>query len=213
MEFKKFIGHISDIKNKSLPGESSQLKMAPPFRQELLLEQKDKMQQAKRAAVMALFYPNNHNQTTLVLILRQTYKGVHSGQIAFPGGKFETSDMTLQQTALRETEEEIGVSSKKMTIVKSLTPVYIPPSNFYVQPFLAMCANTPSFVRQKTEVKQTIELSLEDLLNDDNISLQLVKTAHNTTSKVPTITVNKHIVWGATAMILSEIKDLLKQVL
>jgi len=213
MEFKKFLERISENKNISLPGETSQFKMSPPFRQKLLTEQKDNIKKAKRAGVIALFYPNTEGNTTLVLILRKTYKGVHSAQIAFPGGKFEIADKTLDITAIRETYEEVGVPKDQIEIITPMTQVYIPPSNFYVQPFLAVSRHTPDFIKQDDEVEQIIEVALNSLLNEDNIALKAVMTSYNTAIEVPTITLNGHIVWGATAMMLSEIKDLLKQVL
>lgn len=213
MEFKKFLERISENKNISLPGEASQLKMSPPFRQKLLSEQKDKIKTARRAGVTALFYPNNKGETTLVLILRKTYKGVHSAQISFPGGKFEKTDNTLDVTAIRETYEEVGVPKHQIEIIKPLTQVYIPPSNFYVQPFLAISQLTPKFIKQDDEVEQIVEVALTSVLNEDNVGLKSVMTSYNTDIEVPTITLNDHIVWGATAMMLSEIKDLLKQML
>ena len=97
-----------------------------------------KRNNAKKAGVMALFYPKHWNVTHLLLILRKTYTGVHSNQIAFPGGKLELTDADLQETALRETHEEVGVPTERVTIIKSLSKVYIPPSNFEVQPFVGL---------------------------------------------------------------------------
>ena len=100
---------------------------------------------AKKAGVMALFYPKENNVTHLLLILRKTYKGVHSNQIAFPGGKFEPEDADLKYTALRETFEEVGVPLAAIHVIKALSPVYIPPSNFEVQPFVGVYDATASF--------------------------------------------------------------------
>lgn len=91
MNFDEFLESISKIKNIPLPAEASQFKMVPSFRQELLRQQKDAIKNAKKAGVLALFYPNNENETTFVLILRKVYKGAHSGQVAFPGGKLDLS--------------------------------------------------------------------------------------------------------------------------
>src|SRR5210317_18209 len=109
MNFDEFQQSLSKIKNIPLLGEISHFKMMPPFRQELLKKQAQAIKRAKHAGVLALFYPNEKEQTQLVFILRKTYKGVHSAQVAFPGGKLEPQDQSLEDAALRETEEEIGV--------------------------------------------------------------------------------------------------------
>ncbi|AXT19589.1 NUDIX domain-containing protein [Flavobacteriaceae bacterium AU392] len=211
MEFKKFLERISKNKTLPLPGEVSQLKMSPPFRKKLLEEQKDKIKEAKRAGVIALFYPDNRELTKLVLILRKTYEGVHSAQIGFPGGKYENGDKTIKDTAIRETFEEIGVPITQIEIIKELTQVYIPPSNFYVQPFLGILKDSPEFIKQEDEVELIIEVNLDDLLDEKVVATKSVPTSYNKNIKVPTFTFNNYIVWGATAMILSEIKDLLKE--
>ena len=187
--------------------------MSPPFRLELLELFKEPMKNAKRAGVMALFYPDEKQQTKLVLILRNTYKGVHSAQISFPGGKFEPQDNSLEKTAIRETHEEIGVSQQGIEVLKELTEVYIPPSNFYVQPFLGIIKSTPKFSKQDNEVEEVIEVLLHHFINDDNVISTSVETSYNMKVNVPAYKLNGHIVWGATAMILSEIKDLLKNIL
>ena len=142
MNFDDFLISLSKVKNLPLPAQVSQLKMLPPFRLELIEMSKDKMKRANRAGVMALFYPDKRQQTKLVLILRNTYNGVHSGQIGFPGGKFQPNDVSLEKTAIRETSEEIGIPEQSIEIIKQLTEVYIPPSNFYVQPFLGIIKDT-----------------------------------------------------------------------
>jgi 8-oxo-dGTP pyrophosphatase MutT (NUDIX family) len=171
------------------------------------------MQDAKRAGVMALFYPDASMQTHLALILRKTYKGVHSAQIGFPGGKYEDQDKTLQHTAIRETWEEIGVPQHKIEVIKQMTQVYIPPSNFYVQPFIGIATKTPKFIKQDEEVEAIVEVSLAQFLDEKSIGNKLVATSYTKKIEVPAYELNGHIVWGATAMMLSEIKDILKIVL
>ena len=203
------------FKNKKipLPAQASQFKMSPPFREELIEMYKESMKNANRAGVMALFYPDENQETKLVLILRNTYNGVHSAQISFPGGKFEPNDVSLEKTAIRETSEEIGIPEKHIKVIKQLTEVYIPPSNFYVQPFVGIIIDTPRFIKQDDEVEEAIEVSFNHLLNDNNVISTSVKTSYNIEVEVPAYKLNGHIVWGATAMILSEIKDLLKNVM
>lgn len=213
MNFDKFLESISKIENIPLPAEVSQFKMVPPFRQELVRQQKEAMRNAKKAGVMALFYPNLNQQTHLVLILRKTYKGVHSAQVAFPGGKLESQDRNLEAAAVRETFEEIGVPIQEIQVLKQLTEVYIPPSNFFVQPFLGVLKATPNFKKQDEEVEAIMEISLSHFLDDGIIINKTVSTSYNVDVEVPAFQLNNHVVWGATAMMLSEIKDLLKQML
>jgi 8-oxo-dGTP pyrophosphatase MutT (NUDIX family) len=213
MNFNEFLISISKIKNIPLPGEASQFKMSPPFRIDLLKRQKKAMKNPNRAGVLALFYPDKAKQTKLVLILRKTYKGVHSAQVGFPGGKLETQDHSFEDAAVRETFEEIGVPVQDIEVLRSLTEVYIPPSNFYVLPFLGIARKTPTFIKQDNEVEEVIEVLLHHFLDDNNITTKSVATSYNVEVEVPAFQLNEHIVWGATAMMLSEIKDLLNYVL
>lgn len=187
--------------------------MVPPFRQELVKKQGENIKNAKQSAVLGLLYPDDHNETHIVLILRKTYKGVHSAQIGFPGGSVEAIDKSLLDTALRETFEEVGVHEKQVTVLKQLTDVYIPPSNFFVQPFLGYTENKPQFLKQEDEVEDILEVKLSHLLDDKYVISKSVSTSYKIDIEVPAFNLNNHVVWGATAMMLSEIKDILKATL
>ncbi|OYX27753.1 MAG: coenzyme A pyrophosphatase [Flavobacteriales bacterium 32-35-8] len=213
MDFNEFLGLSSKIKNIQLPAEESHLKMIPPSRKALLDVQMDAVHLAKKAGVLALFYPDENNQTKFVLILRKTYKGIHSAQVSFPGGKLEAQDISLKEAAIRETFEEVGVSKNSIEVLRALTQVYIPPSNFYVHPFMAITPETPFFKLQENEVEALIEVDLHHFLDDNIVTTKRVKASYNIDVEVPTFLLNNHIVWGATAMILSEIKDLLKELM
>jgi 8-oxo-dGTP pyrophosphatase MutT (NUDIX family) len=213
MNFNAFLLSVSKIEKATLPAQASQFKMSPPFREQLIEIYKARIKDAKRAGVMALFYPDIEGETRLALILRNTYKGVHSAQIGFPGGKIEPNDRSLKDTALRETYEEIGVPIQHMEVLKQLTEVYIPPSNFYVQPYLGIARQTPQFVKQDAEVNEIVEVPLAHFLDDAVVTAHEVQTSYDKKVEVPAFKLNGHIVWGATAMMLSEIKDLLKTML
>ncbi|AUP78133.1 NUDIX hydrolase [Flavivirga eckloniae] len=210
MDFDRFLKLTSKIKNIPLPAESSHFKMVPPFRRALMEAQKEAIKNAKRAGVLALFYPDINKATKLVLILRKTYNGVHSAQVGFPGGKLENQDDSIEAAAVRETFEEVGVPIKTIEVIRELSQVYIPPSNFYVQPFLGITKYTPSFVKQEEEVEAIIEIDLLHFLDDSILISKKVSTSYSIEVEVPAFKLNGHIVWGATAMMLSEIKDLLK---
>ena len=192
-----------------LPAQQSQFKMSPPFRRELLEKYKLKVKGAKKAGVMALFYPGDDALTYFALILRNAYPGVHSRQIGFPGGKLESTDTSLMAAALREMEEEIGVSQGDVEVIKAMTDLYIPPSNFHVFPFIGMVNDRPRFTIDTGEVQRLIEIPLRDLLDEGSVTTEQVKTSYSRAAEVPAFRFDEHIVWGATAMILSEIKDVI----
>ncbi len=213
MNFLEFEKLIAKVVKMELPGETAQLKMAPIERLLELKNQAKLFKDSKKAGVLVLFYPSENSETNLILILRKTYKGVHSAQVGFPGGKFEEIDKDIEETALRETEEEVGVPRERIEIIKKLTEIYIPPSNFFVQPFIAVTRLKPKFIQQEDEVEALIEVKLEDLLNDEFLVTKTLTTSYATNLDVPAFNLNGHIVWGATAMMLSEVRELLKNVL
>lgn len=212
MDFDSFLKYIPKIAKVALPGESAHLKMAPPERKDLIRNLDFSVIRPRRAAVMMLVYPQDGN-AMLCLIQRNSYKGVHSSQIAFPGGKVEADDASDLYTALRETEEEIGIGRSQINIVCPFSEVYIPPSNFCVSPFLGYCSETPVFIPDVREVASMVEFPLGDLLNDNNIILQRMATSYSESIDVPSFKVGPHAVWGATAMMLSELKEVLKEAL
>ncbi len=213
MDFRDFEKRIVKVTKMDLPGEMVQFKMAPIERLQELKRVALEKNNAKRAGVMSLFYPSKDFETHLILILRKTYNGVHSAQVGFPGGKLEDQDETIQDAALRETEEEIGISRETISVLKKLTEIYIPPSNFFVQPFLGITRELPKFVPQEEEVEALIEVSLRDFMDDGNIITQTLSTSYAKSIEVPAFKLNEHIVWGATAMMLNEVRELLKIVL
>jgi 8-oxo-dGTP pyrophosphatase MutT (NUDIX family) len=209
MDFQDFLQYVPNLIPVELPATLAHIKMAPKGRIEELKNFDLTTKTPRIAAVMMLFYPKN-DETHLVLIVRNAYNGVHSSQIAFPGGKYEISDVNFEETALRETEEEVGVSSEKIEIVKHFTPMYIPPSNFLVHPFLGIAKEELSFFPDIREVADIIELPLSVFLNDEIIIETTLSTSYAANVLVPAFNIQNHVVWGATAMILSELREVLK---
>lgn len=207
MNFKDFTNKIDALKTDKLGGLEAQFKMAPELR---LKYNEDKIvaNKPRKAAVLALFYPNKKNETCFLLTKRASYKGTHSAQISFPGGKIEKTDKNLQETALRETLEEVGVKPSSVEIIRELTDVYIPPSNFLVTPFLGFVDKKPNFILNN-EVALEIEGLVSNLLKEDTVSTAILDTSYMKKIEVPCFKINNHIVWGATGMMLSEIKELL----
>jgi len=196
----------------SLPGEDAHRKLAPLIRINELSKIDMSKMNPQEAGVMAVFYPGVEAETRLVLILRKTYKGVHSNQVGFPGGRVEESDFDLQETALRETEEEVGIPRNEIEVLKKLTRLYIPPSNFWVQPYLGILEKTPKMIAQETEVEAILEVKLSEFLDDRNVIKKNLSTTYATNIEVPAYNLNGHVVWGATGMMLSEIRELLLKI-
>ncbi|MGB5509727.1 NUDIX hydrolase [Robiginitalea sp.] len=213
MDFKSFSERISKIKNLPLPGESAHFEMAPEMRIAELKAMAKRPAQYRRAGVMALFYPGSDGVTRLLFILRNSDSGVHSAQVAFPGGQYENADQDLQQTALRETEEEVGVPASQIQLIRALSQVYIPPSRFEVSPFIGLLPHTPEFRKQDSEVADLIEVPVQDVMRNSNLVRRRLTTSYAREITVPAFELEGHIVWGATAMMLNEVKSLLKEIL
>ncbi|NQY28026.1 MAG: CoA pyrophosphatase [Flavobacteriaceae bacterium] len=209
MTLKDFEELVPKIKKSSLPGIDSQFKLAPSIRKKLGKEINIEERNPNKAAVLSLLFPDASGEMQMVFMLRKTYKGVHSNQIGFPGGKVESSDNNLEATALRETYEEIGVSSMNITVLKELTDVYIPPSNFLVTPFLGILKERPEYILEENEVERLIEIPLKSILSDKSIASRIITTSYAKEIEVPVFKFDDEVIWGATAMMLSEIKDLI----
>jgi 8-oxo-dGTP pyrophosphatase MutT (NUDIX family) len=212
MDFQDFLKYVPNLVEVKLPAAEAHLKMAPLERIDALKSGIFDDKKTRKAAVMMLFYPKN-GTTHLVLIVRNSYEGVHSSQIAFPGGKFETEDEVFANTALRETHEEIGVLPRDIEIIKPFTQMYIPPSNFMVHPFLGISREEIRFIPDPNEVAAIIELPLSVFLSDEIIISAEMVTSYAGKIMVPAFKIEEHIVWGATAMMMSELKEVLKEVL
>lgn len=155
----------------------------------------------RQGAVLLLLYPRQET-THLVLTRRRDDLNSHAGQISFPGGRRERVE-TLEQAALRETREEVGVHPARISILGQLTPLYIPPSDFEVHPFVGWHEDRPVFVPQPAEVAEILEVPLERLLARETRRQERWKRG-GISLDVPFYHIGTHKVWGATAMMLSE---------
>ncbi len=208
MEFAQLIEKLELFKHIDLPGVVAHQKLAPLDRHHLKAHQIPP--NAKKAGVLVLLFEDDNAQATITLTLRASYKGTHSNQISFPGGRKEESDADLEKTALRETFEEVGINSTEVNVIKQLTSLYIPPSNFYVSPYLGVLKNKPSF-KINYEVKKMVLLPVSELLNDHIISSFEIPFTGKNNKNVPCFKYEGHHIWGATAMILSEFKEVVKK--
>jgi 8-oxo-dGTP pyrophosphatase MutT (NUDIX family) len=153
-----------------------------------------------------LFYPQ-HGQIYLPLILRPTYDGVHSGQVGFPGGGHEQGDADLVATALREAHEEIGVQVHEVVLLGQLSPLYVFASNYLVYPTVAWSPARPPFDIDVREVAQLLEVPVTDLLNPGHQRLEEWQLRGRLVH-VPFFAIQEQKIWGATAMMLSELLSL-----
>ena len=195
-----------------LPGALAHAQAAPIGRMKMLEQWNKAFKAPQIAAVLILMYPKD-KQTHFVCIKRNTYPGVHSAQISFPGGKFDEADTDLSATALRETFEEIGVRVSSSNIMRQLTELYIPPSNFLVTPFLALSENEICFTPDKSEVDRILEIPLKDILSNNYLTSRKIKTSYALSIEVPGWEIQGEFIWGATAMMLSEVKACINKVL
>ena len=207
MQFHSFLEFVPKIQELLLPGLSEQLTMAPTIRKQLL----DKpIINPKKAAVICLFYEGVHGKTFFYLIRRSSYPGVHSNQVGFPGGQIDSEDQTPWDTAKRELWEELGISPQQITQIRKITPLYIPPSHFWVDCFLAYSNAKTELSLDQNEVKEVISVSLSEFINaKKSFTNQLEGKGVET----PIFTLSDNTVWGATAMMLAEIKSIISQTL
>ncbi len=191
-----------------LPGIRAQIRLAPADLPERFTPPKHPCQ----AGVLALLYPKN-GDWHLCLIKRTSSHphDKHAGQIAFPGGAKEDSDPDLQYTALREAFEETGIQPKAVRQLGPLTPLYIPVSNFLVHPFLAWTDRRPDFRAQPSEVAAILEPRIEDLFHSKALQRRPIRLASGRQlDKAPCLIWEEHLIWGATAMMLSELWALIE---
>jgi 8-oxo-dGTP pyrophosphatase MutT (NUDIX family) len=191
-----------------LPGQDAQAIMMPTLSDKSrfsLAAKKD----ARAGGVMILLYQKD-GSVHFPLIQRPDYDGVHAKQMSFPGGKKDPNDETLIITALRETEEEIGVNPDKIEIIGALTKLFIIASNFNVLPAIGLINEVPEFLANEHEVDEIIEVNLADLMDEEKQKEKPLTILQGITINAPYFDLNNKVVWGATAMILSELKQILQ---
>lgn len=200
---------LQKIKKAQLGGANAHGVFSPPYREVLTHDQIIK-NNPKFAAVNIVLYLRD-NEWFFPLIQRtENERDRHSGQISLPGGKREEYDRDFAETAVRETSEEIGLEKPYVRIIREMSPIYIPPSNFYVYPYISYSKRNPEFILQESEAVEVIEFPITSFLNlPDSPEIMSLPGAGG--KEVPVINFNEYIIWGATAMILSEFSQLIKK--
>lgn len=209
---KHFLNLLENDISLPLPGIEAQVLMAPSGRLNTDGKPYDFLDRnPKLSAVLVLLFVDPSNNLRLLLIQRPEYEGVHSAQVSFPGGKKEDSDPDLLQTALREAAEEVNVNSNDIRIIRPLTDLYIPPSNFLVQPYLAFSDSIGELMHDGHEVKEILTPEFQSFLNPESKKFGTFRTGAGTHVKYPFYEIENRRIWGATAMIISEIEALIKR--
>ncbi len=201
-DFVKLMQKISA--SNELPGKKAQSKMVPsfPFNQPEYFAQNLNLQEA--AVLIVVFEEENRLKT--IIIERMPDAGPHSGQFAFPGGRKEINDKDLVDTAIREAKEEVGIIVPKTNFIATLTPVQIPISGFSVTPVLAYINYVPQFILCEEEVRNVFVLDLIELLLAESVEVLNVRDMK---ISAPGFKFKDGFIWGATAMVLKELKEIL----
>ena len=201
MDFKAFASALTKIEKIPLPGHFGHRGLSP------------EADHQRWAGVLCLFYPDARGITHFVLIKRQISSGPHSGQIAFPGGRKDAEDLSMAHTALRECEEEIGVPRRSIKIIKAMSELYIPPSDFWVKPYIGLVDNSPNFVLQHEEVAGLILVPATDLMDERRIKMERMTAPKRGVLEMPVFEFQGNRVWGATAMMLFEMRQTLSEII
>ena len=156
--------------------------------------------------VIILLY--DHEGVRFPLIKRPDYVGYHGGQVSLPGGKAESGEDTVQ-TALRECEEEIGIPARQITVLGRLSDFFVIPSNFLVTPIIAALKERPVFKPDPYEVSRVLEASVDELILDTAIRTKEIVAGGKYRMLAPHFEIEHEVVWGATAMMLNEFREVL----
>jgi 8-oxo-dGTP pyrophosphatase MutT (NUDIX family) len=191
---------------RPLPGREAQLKMAPPSRYAVHVPAEN----YQTACVLALLYPREkHWHLSLIKRTSRYPHDKHAGQISFPGGQLHDTDPSLEACALRETFEEIGVVTHDIAVLGQLSSLYIPVSNFLVHPFVGYTTSYPTFQANEEEVQDILELPLSVLLHPESKRSGVFTSRNAPVTHAPYYHFEEHKIWGATAMMLSELETIL----
>ncbi|RFC55280.1 NUDIX hydrolase [Brumimicrobium aurantiacum] len=205
---KLTIHEIRETLKLGLPGEEAHIPMSPTGRGRSS-EAKRNAKNFKESAVALVLY-ESENKLNGILTERSPYKGLHSGEICLPGGKMETFDEDLKATALRECVEETGLKYEGFDFMGELTPVFIPVSNFSIQPFVFHYKSQPLFYPDTREVAEIFSFPIAQLLEKDVIKKTKIElSGRRFLDDIPYFDINNKVVWGATALILHEFKQLI----
>ena len=205
------IKNIANILNSNLPGEYAHTELMPVNRPYSSMV-RNSADSYRHSAVAIILYESNYELES-ILIQRPKYEGAHSNQIAFPGGKMDDTDSSLEHTARRECMEEIGIPFDAPKLLGALTDIYIPVSRYIVKPYVFHLEKLPDLIPDQREVETIIPFRLKELLSEDILKSTSMKMGNGLTQKnVPYYNIQNQMVWGATGMMLAEFRAILRLV-
>lgn len=199
--------YLEEAFHGELPGIEAHRKMLPPGRS--LASSEDEIRVIKQSSILVLLFPGGE-QIYTCLTRRPATMTFHPGQVSFPGGKVEKEDISAEMTALREAREEIGIDTSNIRILGKLSDLYLEVSGFSIQPFLAWADKEPDFVVNSGEVEELILFPISDFVKNETTSKTVLDTFTGPL-QIKYYPFNGEIIWGATAMILSELIEILKK--
>lgn len=202
---KKLTDRIVDL---SLAGEVAHVEMTP-YRNDVARQLNHK-NEPRHSAVAVLLFPGKV-EPECILIQRPEYEGTHSAQVAFPGGKQEPNE-SLEQTAKRETQEEVGIDPSRIGFIRTMSELYIPPSNFMVTPFLGILDHEPQYILNPREVAEVFSFPISELIELRKIPQTKITLSTGLKLQTPYFHLQHKVVWGATAAILNELRHLLRSI-
>ncbi|SFT43990.1 NUDIX domain-containing protein [Algoriphagus locisalis] len=208
MDFRSVLDLLEKGMKYPLPGKKAQLSMSPNPVDSRRFDSK-LPDNHRKGSVLILLYPND-DKAFFPLIKRPVYKGVHSGQIAFPGGKMEEDDEDEIETALREAWEEVNIKPEQVKLIGRMSDLFIPTSNFLVSPVLGYSEVLPDFVPEEKEVARIIQTAVSTLYEPSFRKQKVLEFSDSFRLDTPYFEVDQEMVWGATAMILSEFLQILE---
>ncbi len=209
MDFETLIEGVRRQLTEPLPGVEAQYRMASYTRKNIELRNIKPRHDVRVAAVLAMFYPKDG--APHISLMQRTDRGTHAGQVSFPGGGVEEQDKDLPDTALREAQEEVNIQPDDVQILGKLTPLHIPISNSMVHPIVGYSLVVPNYVPDPAEVKAIIEAPLADFLNPDKLKLTDMRVPGGYILKdTPYFDIKDYVVWGATAMMMNELLEVIK---
>ena len=198
---------LKDKLHAPLPGISGQQEMMPSYRKAVSLEDIAPLKPRKAGVIIHIF--QGPQEVEVLYMKRPVYDGMHSAQISFPGGEVEDVDEDLMATAFRECEEEVNLKPSEQEFFRAMSWLYIPPSNFYVEPFITLGTSSPKVELDPREVDRVFSIPLSKLIDGSLVQKTTINSTYGTLL-VPAYHWDGEIIWGATAMMTSELVALLR---
>jgi 8-oxo-dGTP pyrophosphatase MutT (NUDIX family) len=202
----ELLSHLQKALQGELPGDLAHQKMLPPGR--TLKASLNEYSSSMMSSVLVLLYPDGDRVFTCLMKRPSTMKH-HPGQISFPGGKVEEDDLSAEMTALREAQEEVGIDPSRIQVIGKLSDLYVEVSRFTIQPFLAWTEIKPDFKLEAGEVEELILFPISDFIFEDSFPETEIQTSIGLLS-VKYFPCHEGKIWGATAMILAELIEILR---